>query len=435
MSLSESLIWALNEYGIFGVKILCDGSVKEEAAKTFLEVFTNKWNEAFNKVEVKYGDCESKEETDYPVKIKLADYGFFVHVNSLAIRYAYGEYYDLEYGYEAFDSTMEEMHDRFPGLEYDGYIAFTASDVHGGEGHQHEVSSVRKDNNKRTFDFIGEALRKILESEEYVPDEPEEAEGLKVVITGKLQYFENRDEITEYIKELGATVIGSVSKKTDYLINNDANSKSSKNKKARDLCVPIITERDFIIRFGDPDEYGIKVKNSPFWDELLSMLEALEDYDDTVRSLYAYSRWIKKEVFDRAIGIILTKAKEYETDSYDTLMKLVKQLEAGEEVEGTDLTTNLPDGHMEARGMSEKADKIRRRDPSNKTISVNDTFDAVLKKAEEGDAEAKFTAGKYFITNQIVDEQERALNWIREAADEGIDEAVEYISWNSELFF
>ena len=116
-------------------------------------------------------------------------------------------------------------------------------------------------------------------------------------------------------------------------------------------------------------------------------------------------------------------------------MKLVKQLEAGEEVEGTDLTTNLPDGHMEARGMSEKADKIRRRDPSNKTISVNDTFDAVLKKAEEGDAEAKFTAGKYFITNQIVDEQERALNWIREAADEGIDEAVEYISWNSELFF
>ena len=65
-------------------------------------------------------------------------------------------------------------------------------------------------------------------------------------------------------------------------------------------------------------------------------------------------------------------------------------------------------------------------------------FDAVdypYAKAEEGDAEAKFTAGKYFITNQIVDEQERALNWIREAADEGIDEAVEYISWNSELFF
>lgn len=47
MSLSESLIWALNEYGIFGVKILCDGSVKEEAAKTFLEVFTNKWNLLF----------------------------------------------------------------------------------------------------------------------------------------------------------------------------------------------------------------------------------------------------------------------------------------------------------------------------------------------------------------------------------------------------
>ena len=82
-------------------------------------------------------------------------------------------------------------------------------------------------------------------------------EELAFVITGKLKLFENRDEFVEYIEELGGKVTGSVSAKTDYLICNDTASTSSKMKKAKELGIPVITEREFIERFGDPDDFGL----------------------------------------------------------------------------------------------------------------------------------------------------------------------------------
>lgn len=66
------------------------------------------------------------------------------------------------------------------------------------------------------------------------------------VITGSLTQFKNRNELVNKIESLGGTVTGSVSAKTDYLINNDIDSNSSKNKKAKELNIPIITEEDFI---------------------------------------------------------------------------------------------------------------------------------------------------------------------------------------------
>ena len=65
-------------------------------------------------------------------------------------------------------------------------------------------------------------------------------------VTGSLDHFANRDELVEKIKSLGGKVVGSVSSKTDYLINNDVNSSSSKNTKAKSLGIPIISEQDFI---------------------------------------------------------------------------------------------------------------------------------------------------------------------------------------------
>lgn len=65
-------------------------------------------------------------------------------------------------------------------------------------------------------------------------------------VTGSLIHFANRDELVEKIKSLGGKVVGSVSSKTDYLINNDVNSSSSKNTKAKSLGIPIISEQDFI---------------------------------------------------------------------------------------------------------------------------------------------------------------------------------------------
>lgn len=70
--------------------------------------------------------------------------------------------------------------------------------------------------------------------------------GLTFVITGSLTHFANRDELKKLIEDRGGRVSGSVSAKTGYLINNDVNSGSSKNKKARELNIPIISEEDFL---------------------------------------------------------------------------------------------------------------------------------------------------------------------------------------------
>lgn len=74
-------------------------------------------------------------------------------------------------------------------------------------------------------------------------------EGLTFVITGDVHHFKNRDEFTSYVESRGGKVTGSVSKKTDYLVNNDAASNSSKNRKAKELGIPILTEDEFVERF------------------------------------------------------------------------------------------------------------------------------------------------------------------------------------------
>ena len=74
--------------------------------------------------------------------------------------------------------------------------------------------------------------------------------GLTFVITGDVHRFKNRDAFKAYVEANGGKVAGSVSKKTDYLVNNDVASTSSKNLKARELGIPILSEDDFIARFG-----------------------------------------------------------------------------------------------------------------------------------------------------------------------------------------
>lgn len=77
--------------------------------------------------------------------------------------------------------------------------------------------------------------------------------GKTFVVTGNVNYFKNRDELTAKIEELGGKCSGSVSSKTDYLINNDISSPSNKNQKAQALGVPIISEEDFLEMIGIKD--------------------------------------------------------------------------------------------------------------------------------------------------------------------------------------
>ncbi len=99
-----------------------------------------------------------------------------------------------------------------------------------------------------------ERLLKVVKLDQIKKKEINESIAGKVfVITGSLSHFNNRNELKELIENSGGKVTGSVSAKTDYLINNDVTSGSSKNKKAAELQIPIISEEDFLnlIKTGD----------------------------------------------------------------------------------------------------------------------------------------------------------------------------------------
>lgn len=84
------------------------------------------------------------------------------------------------------------------------------------------------------------------EDEESSEGADEAFAGMNFVITGLLEHFKNRKELQELIERRGGKVTGSVTSKTNYLINNDVASSSSKNKKARELGVPILSEEEFL---------------------------------------------------------------------------------------------------------------------------------------------------------------------------------------------
>lgn len=85
------------------------------------------------------------------------------------------------------------------------------------------------------------------ESPNIVLDEmPKTLQGKTFVVTGSVHHYKNRDELKADIIVHGGTVVGSVSSKTSYLINNDINSTSSKNQKAKSLNIPIISEEEFL---------------------------------------------------------------------------------------------------------------------------------------------------------------------------------------------
>lgn len=77
-----------------------------------------------------------------------------------------------------------------------------------------------------------------------------QCEGLVFVITGDVHLYKNRNELKAYIESQGGKVTGSVSKSTSFLINNDVTSTSGKNKKALELGIPILSEEDFVARYG-----------------------------------------------------------------------------------------------------------------------------------------------------------------------------------------
>ncbi len=96
------------------------------------------------------------------------------------------------------------------------------------------------------LEIISDLEQVISFEQEQTADIPQSLEGKTFVITGSLNHFENRQQLKDLIESMGGKAAGSVSSKTDYLINNDNTSGSSKNKKARELSIPVITEEEFL---------------------------------------------------------------------------------------------------------------------------------------------------------------------------------------------
>lgn len=138
---------------------------------------------------------------------------------------------------------------------------------HTYNGFRHAVDFPDEDDRLYNIKGIGEVMIKTLTTFDYteadnifdnyineiissVPEEKEsKSKKLKdkiFVITGKTIEFKNRNELKDFIESNGGKVTGSVSKKTNYLVNNDINSTSSKNKTAKELNIPIITEQQLI---------------------------------------------------------------------------------------------------------------------------------------------------------------------------------------------
>ena len=95
-------------------------------------------------------------------------------------------------------------------------------------------------------DLFRRLLAEVEIPEEEITEDSRKFAGVNFVITGSVEHFANRAEVKEEIEKRGGKVTGSVTSKTNYLINNDVNSTSSKNRKARELGVPIISEEEFL---------------------------------------------------------------------------------------------------------------------------------------------------------------------------------------------
>lgn len=123
---------------------------------------------------------------------------------------------------------------------------FSSIDGIGQEKSSSFVRWFQNETNRKDFeDLLGEI--EVVSTQ--IKAEGNRCEGLTFVVTGDVYQYKNRNELKAYIESQGGKVTGSVSKSTAFLINNDVNSTSSKNTKAKSLGIPILSEQDFIDQF------------------------------------------------------------------------------------------------------------------------------------------------------------------------------------------
>lgn len=124
---------------------------------------------------------------------------------------------------------------------------FSTIDGIGPEKSASLVIWFKDETNSKTVEDL---LRELNVNQPDLTPKGDSCRGLTFVVTGDVHHYKNRSELKAYIESQGGKVTGSVSKSTNWLINNDAASTSAKNQKARQLGIPIITEEEFVEKFG-----------------------------------------------------------------------------------------------------------------------------------------------------------------------------------------
>ena len=108
------------------------------------------------------------------------------------------------------------------------------------------VAHFAKPKNQAAIDNL---LKELVIEKEVIDEGIQNLKDMTIVITGSLYKFDNRKELQDLIEKHGGKATGSVTAKTSILINNDIQSGSSKNKKAKELGIPIMTEEEFVAKY------------------------------------------------------------------------------------------------------------------------------------------------------------------------------------------
>lgn len=140
---------------------------------------------------------------------------------------------DLAKRFKTYDNFRKHINEGFDFTQIDGY------------GPEMNKALLTFDYGELDF-LIGSYMKFVEVQEEQITTENNSLEGKVIVITGKLKQYKNRDELKAAIEAHGGKVSGSVTKNTSYLVNNDVNSTTAKNKTAKELSIPIITEEELI---------------------------------------------------------------------------------------------------------------------------------------------------------------------------------------------
>ncbi len=214
---------------------MSEATIEKFVEKEFLKDYTDLYELSRYEEEIKsmegFGEKSYQKlikSIENSKKIQLPNFIYALGISNVGLSNAKLLCKQYDYDLEKIKTASEEEL-----IEIEGFGEVIAYEIH------------KYFNNEKNLELLNKVLSKLDIQKEEIEQDNKFA-GMTFVITGDTNHFKNRKELQAEIERLGGKVSSSVSSKTSYLINNDNTSNSSKNKKAKELNIPIITEEEFL---------------------------------------------------------------------------------------------------------------------------------------------------------------------------------------------